>query len=128
MDLGIAEDQTIGSSQTKFTLLGDFYLILLDQYVPTSGLINLKYNKYTSDSGREAAELDSNAYLPKGTIVQIGAQAANPYNLKVGDKVYIAPSALTPHYQFFPERNSAVIDFTGLIKVSLPHIEAIINE
>lgn len=128
LDLGIVEDpQTESLPQTSFTLLGDYYLILLDKYVQSSDLIHLKYNKFTSDSGREAAELDAMSYLPKGTIVQIGLQATNPYNLSIGDRVFISPQAMTPHYQFFPNRDKSVIDFTGLIKVTLPHIEALIN-
>ena len=126
-DLDTSERSLREKSDTpKYRILGDTYLVQLDEFLPDEGLINLKYNKYTSDSGREAAELDTNAYLPKGTILQIGSQASNPDNLVIGDRIYINPSALTPHYQFFPSRDSAVISFTGMIKIPMPHIEALI--
>lgn len=120
----------------QIQLIGDRVLIQLDQ-LPThsttqSGLEIPLYDAVVTEGGRVKSQLSQNTFLYQGTILQISPLAeealtkeASP--LSPGQKVYVTPSAVTPHYQFFLDRSSLVLDFNGLIAIPHQLIEAYVK-
>lgn len=112
-------------------LIGQRVLIQLDAHpshtTTSSGLLVPQYDVVTTEGGRLKSQLSENRYLSVGTILQISPDAAKSTEastLTTGQKVYVNPSAVSPHYQFFLDRSSLVLDFTGLISVPPQLIEA----
>jgi len=102
-------------------LMHDQCLILLDEVRESSNsssIIIPLYMAYETEGGRPATKISDVNYLSKGTLMY-------PYlDLKVGTKVYVSPSAVSPHYQFFLDRDSLVLEFEGMILIPPTLIQA----
>lgn len=113
-------------------------LIQLDRYPEdftqtSSGVIIPQYKNYETDGGRPAASIDEEVYTSTGTVLQISHKAKEELEeqripLSVGDRVMIQPSQKNPHNWFFPDRHIKIQDFTGLLLVGVPAIQAKIYE
>ena len=124
------------ASYENITLFGDRVLIQLDKSEEhttlSSGLTIPLYENYETDGGRPGAKASDKKFLSQGTVVALSQSASkkleeNNSPLNIGDKVFVTQNAVSPQYQFFPDRSNLFIQFEGLI--SIPHvlIEAKIN-
>lgn len=114
---------------SNLELLGDRVIVLLDKAedhtTTESGLIIPLFENAETDGGRPASKLSMKRYLSTGTILGLSQTAQEKLpTIKVGDKVYVTPTAATPQYQFLPDRTQLVEDWSGLIVISHVLIEA----
>jgi len=123
-------------THNEIQLIGDRVLIQLDHHpthtTTSSGIVVPQYDVVASEAGRLKSQLSQNTYLYQGTILQISPLAQEALtkensSLTPGQKVYVTPSAASPHYQFYLDRSSLVLDFTGLISVPHQLIEAYVK-
>lgn len=121
---------------SHLTLLGDRVVILLDKAndhtVTESGILVPLAELTETDGGRLTTRTSSQQYLMMGTVIALSEFSSSKFKeqsspIAVGDRVYLSKAAVSPTYQFYPERNSLVIDFTGYICVPHTLIEAKIN-
>lgn len=122
--------------ESKFTLIGDRVLILLDEaqgHTVTESGITIPLNELVAtDSGRMSTETSAQKHLASGTIISVGTTASQKLtdaniSLAALDRVYVAPSALSKGYYFFPDRTKLVQDFNGYVCIPHTLIEAKIN-
>lgn len=120
----------------NFTLIGDKVLIKLDllpsHTTTESGLEIPLYEAVTTEGGKVKSQLSQTKYLSQGTIVDISpysSQRASEFGvtLSPNDRVFVNPSAVSPHYQFFTDRSQLVMNFDGYVAVPVTLIDAKIN-
>ncbi len=116
-----------------FQLLGDRVLIQLDEIpdhtVTSAGIHVPHFLNIESDGGRPDVKVSNLKHVAKGTIISMSPLASQKLAdqqspLQVGDRVFVVSSAVSPSYQFFPERDKLVQDFTGIICIPFSLIEA----
>ncbi len=119
----------------KIILQGDKVLIQLLPFpkeAPSkSGLAILKIGVGVTESGLPTAVIDDSIeYQDRGVVLQIAPKALKTLSethpdVKEGSIVWIANAANSPHFQFLPDKESRVQNFTGLLTVHTGHIEAV---
>jgi len=116
-----------------FQLLGDRVLIQLDELpdhsVTSSGIHVPHFLNIETDGGRPDVKVSNLKHVAKGTIISISPLASQKLAdqqspLQEGDRIFVVSSAVSPSYQFFPDRDKLDKDFTGIIGVPHPLIEA----
>ncbi len=127
---------TISGQTLNLSLIGDRVVILLDKATDhtttESGILIPLSELSETDGGRLTTRTSSQQYLMSGTVVGMSKFSSLKFeeqhtSITNGDRVYLSKSAVSPAYQFFPERSNLVIDFTGYICVPHTLIEAKIN-
>lgn len=117
------------ASYQHISLLGDRVLVQLDKMEEhttlSSGLTVPLYDNIETDGGRPGAKASDKKYLAQGTVLLLSNTAKvkleeQGYELNEGDKVFVTQNAVSPQYQFFPDRSNLFIRFEGLI--SIPHV------
>lgn len=117
-------------------LLGDRVLVKLDSLETHSetdnGIVIPLYEQYETDGGRPAAKLSNKKYLSKGEVIDFSPLAAKKLEeqetpITKHQRVYVNINAVSPNYQFFPKRDSLVIDFDGYILIPYTLIEAYVE-
>lgn len=115
-------------------LIGNRVLILLDKEpehtTTSSGLLIPQFTYEETDGGKLKAKASELTYLSKGTVVALSSHAEELLSkenskLNIGDKVFVAPHAVSPQYQFFVNRDTKILQFDGHICVPTSLIEAI---
>lgn len=127
---------TTNGEKITLTLTGDRVVVLLDKAtdhtVTESGILVPLSELAETDGGRLTTRTSSQQYLMSGMVVGMSKFSSLKFEeqhtpVTTGDRVYLSKSAVSPAYQFFPERSNLVIDFTGYICVPHTLIEAKIN-
>lgn len=117
--------------ENTITILGDRVLIQLDlmedHTITPSGVVVPLYQNIESDGGRPDIKESNLRYLSKGTVVSISDSVKEKVPLSAGDRVFVAPSCVSPTYQFYSRRTGLVENFEGLISIPPAFIEAKIN-
>lgn len=115
-------------------LIGNRVLILLDKEpehtTTSSGLLIPQFTYEETDGGKLKAKASELTYLSKGTVVALSSHAEELLSkenskLNIGDKVFVAPYAVSPQYQFFVNRDTKILQFDGHICIPTSLIEAI---
>ena len=118
------------------TLLGERVLVKLDllgdHSKTNSGLHVPLYERDTTEGGRPTAKLSNKQYLSQGTVIDYSPLAAKKLEdaltpISKNQKVFVNPTAVSPNYQFFPDRSNLVIDFEGYVLIPYTLIEAYVE-
>jgi hypothetical protein len=117
-------------------LTGNRILIQLDAHpdhtVTASGVYVPHLALMESDGGKLNTVISNVRHLARGTVQLISPFASKKLEeegtpLKIGDRVQVPDSVVSPNYQFFKDKDGIVLDFEGLVVVPHTLIEAILN-
>jgi co-chaperonin GroES (HSP10) len=102
-----------------------------DHTLTESNIYVPKFVNIESDGGRPLAVPSNEKYVAEGTVIQMSPLAAKKMEesytpLKVGDRVFVSPSAVSQSFHFRTERDAIVYDFDGMILIPYILIEAIL--
>lgn len=116
---------------SKFTVLGERVLVQLDKMqdhtVTDKGVVVPHFINIEASNGMPEAKASNLEYLSVGTVESIPEKVSQSTGLSVGDRVFVAPSVVSPSYQFFSKRTGLVEPFEGLILIPPAYIEAKLN-
>lgn len=113
----------------KFILLGDRILVQLDKAedhtVTDSGLIVPLMENAQTDGGKEISRISPRKWLQQGTVVGMSEVSKEKLpDIQVNDRVMITSTAANANYQFFLDRSNLALEWTGIICIPHPLIEA----